>query len=120
MDFFVICLLIFAYFLPSFVAVARGHQNNTAIAVLNIFLGWTFLGWVCALVWAFTEVHKTPSESAPQHPQRKRLADPSTLNETASTVLEPSEPTISPKRRVDDPPISPPPTGGKNPPPGLG
>ena len=25
-----------------------------AIAVLNLFLGWTVMGWVAALVWAYT------------------------------------------------------------------
>jgi len=39
------------YFLPTF--VARDHKNGNSIAVLNLFLGWTFLGWVVALVWAF-------------------------------------------------------------------
>ena len=28
-----------------------------AIAVLNIITGWTFVGWVAALVWASTETH---------------------------------------------------------------
>lgn len=44
------------YFLPSFVAGMRGHQNTPAVVVLNIFLGWTFVGWVVALVWSFTAV----------------------------------------------------------------
>jgi hypothetical protein len=44
------------YFLPSIVAGFRGHQNTGAIIALNLFLGWTFLGWVVALVWALTEV----------------------------------------------------------------
>ena len=43
-------------FLPSIIAFARRHQNRAAILVLNIFLGWTFVGWVIALVWAFTAV----------------------------------------------------------------
>ncbi len=43
------------YFLPSFIALRRRYHNATAILVLNIFLGWTFLGWVAALVWASTE-----------------------------------------------------------------
>jgi Superinfection immunity protein len=47
------------YFLPSFVAMARGHQNGTAILVLNLLLGWSFVGWVVALVWAFTQVRLT-------------------------------------------------------------
>jgi hypothetical protein len=27
---------------------------TSAITVLNIFLGWTLLGWIAALAWAFT------------------------------------------------------------------
>jgi T4 superinfection immunity protein len=41
-----------AYFLPTFVALGRHHRNSAAIALLNLFLGWTLLGWVVALVWA--------------------------------------------------------------------
>ncbi len=42
------------YFIPAMVAVERGHRNTVAICVLNVLLGWTLLGWVVALVWAFT------------------------------------------------------------------
>jgi Superinfection immunity protein len=52
----IIGVLLLLYFLPTFVAGFRHHPNAAAIAVLNIFLGWTFAGWVAALVWAFTEV----------------------------------------------------------------
>jgi hypothetical protein len=41
------------YFFPTLVARASHHHNVGAIFVLNLFLGWTFLGWVIALVWAF-------------------------------------------------------------------
>lgn len=41
------------YMLPSMVAAGRHHRSGTAIAVLNLLLGWTLLGWVAALVWAF-------------------------------------------------------------------
>lgn len=40
------------YFLPTAVAFMRDHRNLVALAVLNFFVGWTFLGWVGALVWA--------------------------------------------------------------------
>jgi hypothetical protein len=42
------------YFLPSMIAVARSHRNALPIFILNLFLGWTFLGWIIALVWCFT------------------------------------------------------------------
>jgi hypothetical protein len=41
-------------FTPSLVAYHRGHPNAMAIFALNLLLGWTFVGWVVALVWALT------------------------------------------------------------------
>lgn len=46
---------IFFYFLPALVAWHKSKRNFTAIFVLNLCVGWTFIGWVVALVWAFTE-----------------------------------------------------------------
>ena len=40
------------YFLPIIVAFMRKHNNCLAIFMLNLFLGWSFVGWVIALVWA--------------------------------------------------------------------
>ncbi len=37
--------------------VARGKENKSAangVAVLNLLLGWTVLGWIGALIWAVT------------------------------------------------------------------
>jgi hypothetical protein len=45
---------ILLYFLPTVVATWRGHRNPLSIFILNLFLGWTFIGWVVALVWATT------------------------------------------------------------------
>jgi len=44
------------YFLPGIIASARSHHNTIAIWVLTLFLGWTALGWIAALVWSFTAV----------------------------------------------------------------
>ena len=51
-----LCFILFIYFIPAIVASRREHQNKMAIVVTNVFLGWTFLGWVVALIWAFTEI----------------------------------------------------------------
>jgi uncharacterized protein YqhQ len=40
------------YFLPAIVARMLRRTNAGAITVLNLFLGWTMIGWVVALVWA--------------------------------------------------------------------
>ncbi len=48
-----IFIMAFFYFLPSFVGYQK--RNFGAILVLNLLLGWTFIGWVIALVWAMTK-----------------------------------------------------------------
>ncbi|WP_223806171.1 superinfection immunity protein [Marichromatium sp. AB32] len=52
------------YFLPALVAQERRHTKAVAIFVLDLFLGWTFLGWVGALVWAFTEDNRDRATEA--------------------------------------------------------
>ncbi len=56
MDGFLLFLLIIlglaVYFIPTIVAFVSHQENRGAIMVLNIFLGWTFIAWVIALVWA--------------------------------------------------------------------
>jgi ABC-type transport system involved in cytochrome c biogenesis permease component len=47
------------YFVPAMLAVLRKHNNKLSIGLLNLFLGWTFLGWIGALIWACTSNRKT-------------------------------------------------------------
>lgn len=51
------------YFIPALVAGYGEHPQRTAIFVLNLLLGWTLVGWVLALVWAFIKP-ATPSAGA--------------------------------------------------------
>jgi hypothetical protein len=44
------------YFVPTIIAYVRDHHSVLAIFVANFFLGWTFLGWVGALVWSVMPV----------------------------------------------------------------
>jgi hypothetical protein len=46
------------YFLPSIIGFARKKSNSGAIFVLNLLLGWIFVGWVISLVWALTKDQK--------------------------------------------------------------
>ena len=54
------------YFLPSIIAGIRDHHNGASIAVLNLLLGWTFIGWVVALVWSVSAKRVTPSARPPR------------------------------------------------------
>ena len=46
------------YFLPLVIAFYRKHPQILAIGLLNLFGGWTVLGWVGALVWSATAIQK--------------------------------------------------------------
>ncbi len=49
----VVMLLAVLYFLPTIVAYARSATVRGTVTVLNIFLGWTVIGWVVSLAMAF-------------------------------------------------------------------
>ena len=40
------------YFAPAIIAAVRHTHNATGILLLNIFLGWTGIGWFVALLMA--------------------------------------------------------------------
>ncbi|WP_406096246.1 superinfection immunity protein [Streptomyces sp. NBC_01013] len=41
-----------AYFVPTVVAFSRGVPNKGSVLVVNLFLGWTLVGWVVAMAMA--------------------------------------------------------------------
>ncbi|APF01662.1 hypothetical protein BG030_16945 [Pseudomonas putida] len=49
------------YMLPTIEAKLRGHTNIASIALVNLFLGWSLIGWVVALVWAFKKPEAAPA-----------------------------------------------------------
>jgi hypothetical protein len=55
-EFGIIALLVM--FLPSLIALIRGHDNTFAIFLTNLLLGWTVIGWVVALIWSFTAIRR--------------------------------------------------------------
>lgn len=50
------------YCVPSFIAVNKNKRNKNAIVALNLLLGWTFVGWVVALVWSLMHEESRPDE----------------------------------------------------------
>jgi hypothetical protein len=46
-------IILAIYFAPSIMGWDK--KNIAAIIALNLFLGWTFIGWVVALVWSLTK-----------------------------------------------------------------
>ena len=51
-------VLIAFYLAPCLVARLREHRQTNAICVINVFAGWTIIGWIICLAWAFMEERK--------------------------------------------------------------
>ena len=45
-------LLISVYFAPTIILEVRVQRNIVGLVLLNLFAGWTIVGWIIALVWA--------------------------------------------------------------------
>jgi Superinfection immunity protein/zinc-ribbon domain len=65
------------YMLPTIEAYLQKSNNITSISLVNIFLGWTLVGWVVSIAWAFK---KPEAEKAEQHPQ-PRNSEPSATDQ---------------------------------------
>lgn len=77
----IVTIAVFAvaiYFLPTIVAAYRSHRNTTAIFIVNLFFGWTLIGFVICLAWAFASAPKielvtvAPPVSEPVKPVKDR------------------------------------------------
>ena len=44
--------MIALYFLPTVIGYARQHERKGSIFLVDLFFGWTFVGWWFALIWA--------------------------------------------------------------------
>jgi hypothetical protein len=49
----IIGLGILAYFIPGIIAIARHRRQAVFIFLVNLFFGWSVVGWIIALLWAF-------------------------------------------------------------------
>ncbi len=50
--FLVIIVFTALYLTPTIIAYSRNHTNATGVMLVNIFLGWSGLGWLAALIWS--------------------------------------------------------------------
>lgn len=46
--------IVVLYFAPWITAYQRKTKNKGQVAILNLLLGWTILGWIIALVMAYS------------------------------------------------------------------
>jgi hypothetical protein len=75
------------------IAGFRRHPNKGAIIIFNLFLGWTFIGWVVALVWGFTNPAQAPAQTV--------IYMAPTADGTIQAVTQLAPPPV-PKTRLED------------------
>ncbi|MGQ9659540.1 MAG: superinfection immunity protein [Thermochromatium sp.] len=68
---FISALLILFYLLPTWLAFDQRHHRRVLIAVVNVLLGWTILGWIGLLLWSMATGH--PETRVTQAPETDRL-----------------------------------------------
>ena len=85
---FSILVFIFIYFFPSIIANKQERDNLGAIFILNLLAGWTFIGWLAALIWAMTKDenkvpinHNQPADLSDELKKLSGLKDQGILTE---------------------------------------
>jgi hypothetical protein len=72
--FFAGVILLSVYFAPAIVAMAHGRSNVLAIFLTNLYLGWTGIGWIAALIWSVSA------------PASSKLGAPAALSASSSKL----------------------------------
>lgn len=60
---FALAMLII-YFIPAINGYSKQHRSRALILVVNVFLGWTVLGWLVALAWSAGSARDDPAAPA--------------------------------------------------------
>jgi len=48
----VLLVVLLIYLLPTLIAYGREHRRRQDVAIFNILLGWTLIGWFVIFLWA--------------------------------------------------------------------
>lgn len=52
MEYLTVIVLFSGYMLPAIIGCARHHNSRDSIVVINLFFGWTLIGWIICLAWS--------------------------------------------------------------------
>jgi hypothetical protein len=78
------------YLLPTYEAWNNKSANLASIALVNVFLGWSFVGWVIAVAWAFknSPPEAPPVERADQAGSKETKACPYCAEEILAAAIK--------------------------------
>ena len=70
-----VIVLFSCYFMPAIIALLRDKCGAGGVALVNFFLlGWTGIGWLLALVWAFSGKTRSEKQEEQRHQEMVSLA----------------------------------------------
>lgn len=69
-----IFLIILLYFIPTFNAYSNKKRNATSVLIINLFLGWTVIGWIVAFAMSAGK-DATPTVVVKEKEQSKVTAE---------------------------------------------
>ena len=70
----ILSLIVVVYFLPSMVALGRRNPDINSVFLINLWLGWTIIGWITAIGWALDRKSQAVSCFAPRGTFRVAVA----------------------------------------------
>ena len=76
-------ILIEIYLIPTTIAICRKAYYSVAAITINILLGWTFLGWVIALILSLLN---KPDKAPQQIVINQVVGDKNTLSKSKTTT----------------------------------
>lgn len=82
-------IMLFPYFLPTILAVIRRKSSAVGIFLLNLFLGWTLIGWIGALIWALSS-DRVASPTVIVHNAPPPPSSPTSHGYTNVTIRKPA------------------------------
>ena len=69
-----VIVLFSCYFMPAIIALLRDKCGAGGVALVNFFLGWTVIGWLLALVWAFSGKTRSEKREEQRHQEMVSVA----------------------------------------------
>jgi hypothetical protein len=90
---FVPFALVLCYMTPAATAFSRRHPQKDTIRAVNLFFGWTVIGWLVALIWSFSAGDRSATATAGfvRAAEPRLTAVPDAINEIHAEVLGLSE-----------------------------
>ena len=90
--FTILIVALIVYFAPSLLAGHRRLASGGVLLAVNLFLGWTVIGWFSCLLWAAlgqtddqAQFYHQPQ--SPQLPQPPNVSDTKKCPDCAETIL---------------------------------